>query len=344
MRPLLLALAGFLFLVNATLRADDPAPQRLSPDQQAAEASALTYQTGTITLQDGLAKLALAPGYRFLDGPQAEKVLHDLWDNPPADPPLGMIFPPNMGPLDDHSWAVLVEYEEGGHVNDADAAKINYDELLKQMQQQVSAGNSEREREGYPPMELVGWAQTPHYDPATHKLYWAKELREGNSSGTGLNYSIRVLGRKGVLVLNAVASLRDLDQVSARMPDIMAMVDFQPGNTYADFDPHIDKVATYGIAALIAGGAVGVAAKVGLFKFLWPLLLVLKKFLLIGILAIVALFKKFGSAIKGKSSVARPFQPPSQGGAPTAVPTARLTPPPVPNRDPLRPPPGSGEA
>jgi hypothetical protein len=126
------------------------------------------------------------------------------------------------------------------------------------------------------------------------------------------------------------------------MPDIMAMVDFQPGNTYADFDPHIDKVAKYGIAALIAGGALGVAAKAGLLKFLWPLLLVLKKFLLVAVVAVIAMFKKIGNAIKGKSSVARPFQPPSQGGAPAAVPPSRLNPPPGPNRDPLRPPPGPG--
>ena len=29
--------------------------------------------------------------------------------------------------------------------------------------------------------------------------------------------------------------------IAAKMPDDMAMVDFKPGNTYADFDPHIDK-------------------------------------------------------------------------------------------------------
>ena len=26
-------------------------------------------------------------------------------------------------------------------------------------------------------MELVGWAAPPRYDKATHKLYWAKELK-----------------------------------------------------------------------------------------------------------------------------------------------------------------------
>jgi uncharacterized membrane-anchored protein len=343
MRAPLFALAGFLILGHAALRADNPPPQHLSQDDMAAVASSLKWQTGTITLKDGLAKLDLAPGYRFLDGADSEKVLHDLWGNPPDDAPLGMIFPPGLGPLDRNGWGVLVEYEENGHVNDANAASINYSDLLKTMQQQVRDGNAQRQQEGYAPMELVGWAEPPHYDAATHKLYWAKDLRVGNDAANGLNYNIRVLGRKGVLVLNAIAGLDDLNAVSARMPALMAMVDFQPGNTYADFNPHIDKVAQYGIAALIAGGAVGVAAKVGLFKLLIPVLLALKKFLIIIIVAGVALIKKLVGAIKGRSHVERPFQPPPQGGSGQAavVPPPRgLNPPPEPNREPLRPPPG----
>jgi uncharacterized membrane-anchored protein len=319
-------------------------PPRISPDQMAVVASRLQWQTGTITLRDGLAKIALQPGYRFLGGPDAEKVLHDLWGNPPGAPPLGMIFPPNLGPLDRGGWGVLVEYEEGGHVNDDDASKINYDQLLTQMQAAVRNSNTERERLGYPAMELVGWAQQPHYDAVTHKLFWAKELREIGSSGSGLNYNIRVLGRKGVLVLNAIADMNELDEVAARMPQVMAMVDFQPGSTYADFDPRVDKVAKYGIAALVAGTAVGVAAKAGLLKFLFPVLLAAKKFLIIIVVAIAAAVRKIAAAIKGRSSVERPFEHP-QGSAPAAPATPTLNAPPPPNRDPLRPPPeppGSG--
>jgi uncharacterized membrane-anchored protein len=311
-------------------------PPRLSSDQMAVIASRLQWQTGTITLRDGLAKIALAPGYRFLGGPDAEKVLHDLWSNPPAPPPLGMIFPPGLGPLDRDGWGVLVEYEEGGHVNDDDAAKINYDELLTQMQTAVRDSNARRQELGYPAVELIGWAAPPHYDAATHKLYWAKELREVGSAGSGLNYNIRVLGRKGVLVLNAVAGMDELDEVAARMPQVMAMVDFQPGSTYADFDPRVDKVAKYGIAALVAGTAVGVAAKAGLLKFLFPALLALKKFVVIIVVAIAAAAKKIMAAIKGRSSVERPFEHPP--GSASAVPPTLNAPPP-PNRDPLRPPP-----
>jgi uncharacterized membrane-anchored protein len=306
---------SLLLFLSPLLHADDPAPH-LSSDQLAQEASALGWKTGTITLKDGLAKIDLQPGWRFLDGDDAEKVLHDFWGNPPQDPPLGMIFPPDLGPMDRNAWAVLVAYEEEGHVNDSDASKINYGELLKTMQQSVRDANPEREKMGYPGMELVGWAEPPHYDAATHKLYWAKTLHEIGAPGSGLNYNIRVLGRKGVLVLNAIADVRDLGTVSAQMPRVMAMVDFQPGNTYAEFDPKVDKVAAYGIAGLVAGTAVAVAAKAGLLKFMFPLLLAAKKFIIIIVVAIVAAVKKIGSAIRGKSSVARPFEHPQDKSDP----------------------------
>ena len=329
-----LLIASFAWLGFVSCLHAQTQPQRLSPDEMAVVASGLQFQTGTITLRNGLATLALGPGYRFVDGADAEKVLHELWGNPPADPPLGMIFPPGLGPLDRDSWGVLVEYEENGHVIDSDAATIDYSKLLIQMQQAVRDANPERERLGYPAMELVGWAQPPHYDAATHKLYWAKELREIGAPGTGLNYDIRVLGRKGVLVLNAVADMSQLGEVEAKMPQVMTMVDFQAGSTYADFDPRVDKVAKYGIAALVAGTAVGLAAKAGLLKFLFPALLALKKFIIIIVIAVAAGVKKLVAAIRGRSTVVRPFEhPPGTVAPPT------LNAPPPPNPDPLRPPP-----
>jgi uncharacterized membrane-anchored protein len=67
-------------------------------------------------------------------------------------------------------------------------------------------------------------------------------------------------------------------------------VEFNSGNRYADFNPASgDKVASYGIAALVAGG---VAAKLGFFKGLWVLILGAKKFIIIGAVAIAAWFRK----------------------------------------------------
>jgi uncharacterized membrane-anchored protein len=99
-----------------------------------------------------------------------------------------------------------------------------------------------------------------------------------------------VLGRKGVLVLNAVAGMDQIAKIRTEMKQITAFSEFTDGNRYADFDSHTDKTAEYGIAALVAGG---VAAKLGLFGKLFAMLLVFKKLLIVGIGAIGVAINKF---------------------------------------------------
>jgi uncharacterized membrane-anchored protein len=206
-------------------------------------------------------------------------------------------MPANTSPMDPNSWAVTISYQNDGYVKDADADKINYDDLLKKMQAGVHDEKKARTDKGYPAMELVGWATPPRYDAATHKLYWAKEFKVEGASENTLNYDIRILGRRGVLVLTAIAGMDQLSEIEKGTPQILSMVDFNQGNRYADFDPKVDKVATYGIAALIAGG---IAAKLGLFKLIWVFIIAAKKFIILGLAAIAAWFKKiFG---KGKNT------------------------------------------
>jgi uncharacterized membrane-anchored protein len=131
-------------------------------------------------------------------------------------------------------------------------------------------------------MTLVNWAEAPRYDKTSHKLYWAQELNTEGAPGNTLNYNIRVLGRKGVLVLNAVASMAQLASIREEMKLVTAVSDFTPGNRYTDFNSSTDKVAEYGLAALVAGG---VASKLGLFGKLLALLLAFKKLIFIGVAA-----------------------------------------------------------
>ena len=257
----------------------------------------LKYQQGEIDLRGGLAKLTVPKEFNFLNSDDAETVLVKLWGNPPsAEKPLGLLIPAGLTPLSSNCWVVTIDFSDDGYVKDDDAGKIKYDELLKQMQKAIADNNESRKSQGYPAITLVGWAAPPHYDAATHKLYWAKHIKfEGEEHDT-LNYNIRMLGRRGVLELNAIASLEQLDAIQQQTPQILGMVNFTDGNRYADFDPKVDKVAKYGIAALVAGGLV-LAAKAGFFKVLLVGLLAAKKFIILGVLALVGFFKKF---FKGK--------------------------------------------
>ena len=232
--------------------------------------------------------------FNYLGPDDAETVLVKLWGNPPSDDkPLGLLIPAGMTPLSTNCWVVTIDYSEDGYVKDDDASKINYDDLLKKMQKGIAANNKARQEQGYPAITLLGWAAPPHYDAATHKLYWAKKLKFEGEEGDTLNYSIRMLGRKGVLELNAIASVNQFAEIDAQTPQILGMVDFKEGSRYADFDPKVDKVAKYGIATLVAGGALALAAKAGFFKVLLVGLLAAKKFIIIGVIAVVAFVKKF---------------------------------------------------
>jgi uncharacterized membrane-anchored protein len=71
---------------------------------------------------------------------------------------------------------------------------------------------------------------------------------------------------------------------------VLGLVEFKAGHRYIDFDPKVDKVAAFGLGALIAGG---VAAKAGLFKGLIALLIAGKKVALAGLIAFGAAAKKF---------------------------------------------------
>jgi uncharacterized membrane-anchored protein len=103
-------------------------------------------------------------------------------------------------------------------------------------------------------------------------------------------------------------------EIRDKIPQVLSMVDFQPGSTYADFDPKIDKVAEYGLSALIAGGALAGAAKLGLFGLLFKYILVavlaLKKAVIVVVVAIVAGVKKLWSKFTGKASTPDHLLPP----------------------------------
>jgi len=249
--------------------------------EEEAQGPALDYQTGNIVLPNKVATLHLGSNYRYLDPDNAEKVLV-AWGNPPGHETQGAIVPNDVDPFTEEGWAVFLTYEDDGHVDDSDAAEIDYADLLKDMQEGTEDANPERKKAGYPEVHLVGWAEQPHYDASAKKLYWAQHLR-GSSGQNSLNYDVRVLGREGVLSMNAVAGMNQLDKVRQDMRPLIEVAEFNEGYRYAEFNKSTDRMAEYGLGALIAGG---VAAKLGLFGKLFAVLLALKKFIIIGLIAV----------------------------------------------------------
>lgn len=243
----------------------------------------LNYQQGPVFLGSNIAKIDVGEDFYFLNAKDAQYVLADLWGNPPDPSTLGLLMPAGITPFHGGSWAVEIYFDDIGYVSDEDANDYDYSELLTTMKSDTRESSAWRVENGYDSIELVGWAAEPFYDQEDRKLHWAKELRFAGSEDTTLNYNIRALGRKGVLVMNFIAGMDNLAEVEQTAPIVMEMTNFTQGNTYSDFNPSIDKVAAVGIGGLIAGK---VLAKTG---FLVTALLLLKKFWFVLLLPLIAL-------------------------------------------------------
>lgn len=255
----------------------------------------MNYQTGVVALEGGFAKLNIPAGFKFLNAEQSNYVISELWGNPPRKDVLGMLFPADGGPFAEKSYAFIISFDAMGYVKDGDADDINYDDMLKEMQKEEVEENKTRAQQGYVPIHIVGWATKPFYDKDKKVLHWAKNLKFGDEQSNTLNYDVRILGRKGVLSMNAVATMSELDLVKKDIDKVLQIPSFTEGNMYKDFDSNVDNVAAWTVGGLVAGKML---MKVGFFAKFW-------KFILIGLVAVGAGVKKlFGKKSSGEEASA----------------------------------------
>lgn len=258
----------------------------------------LDRQTGTIPIQAAKADLNLGDQYYFVGPEQSRTILVDIWRNPPASANgvLGMVFPKGKSFIDD-TWSAVITYEGTGYVSDDDAKTIDYEEMLANMKASDEAQAADIRAQGYPAGILQRWAQAPTYDAGRHSLVWARDIKFDDTPEDTLNYDIRLLGREGVLSMNILASMSQLDDVRQAAKTFASVGSFHTGARYADYNASTDKKAEYGLAGLVAaGGAAAVAKKVGLLAVLAKF----GKFLLIGLVALFAGFRNFIGGLFGR--------------------------------------------
>ena len=233
----------------------------------------IEYQCGGIKLENGNASLDIPEGFKFINANQSQYILEDLWQNLPDASVLGMIVSDSFRINSiANSWVFVVTYDAMGYVKDDDADDINYDDLLEDLKEGQTKANVERTKLGYGAINIVGWASKPFYDKQNKVLHWAKELSVAGSNGNTLNYDVRVLGRKGVLSLNAIADIDQTEEVKKNIPAILNMASFDNGHTYSEFNPNVDEVAAWTIGGLVAGKILMKAGLLaGILKF-WKLI------------------------------------------------------------------------
>ncbi len=103
-----------------------------------------------------MATIELPESFRFLDVKGSKRLLTEGWGNPAgaAQGVLGMLVPADVSPLSDEGWGIVITYDADGYVNDDDAAKMNFDKLLKEMQEGVDETNKVRAKAGFEPVDL----------------------------------------------------------------------------------------------------------------------------------------------------------------------------------------------
>jgi uncharacterized membrane-anchored protein len=266
--------------------------QNNTPDKAPAK-PAIAWQEGPVRARLGdQATLSVPRGYVFADEANARLFL-ERTQNIPDGKELG-ILASNGG-----SWFAIFEFDPVGYVKDDEKSSLDGNAILDTIKKANEEGNIERKRRGWGTFTVTGWIDPPHYDSVTHQLSWALVGEDEKSEKTA-NYRTRLLGRRGVMSVELVVSPARLDAVLPVFKS--SAIDgftFLAANNYSSYVPG-DKVAEYGLTALIVGGAAAAAVKTGLFKYLGKLLIVGWKFVVIAFGAMAGAVKKFFASFTRK--------------------------------------------
>lgn len=295
-----LSLALLLAWCSGVFGADSASSSREEQFKAVREAAikALVRGPTSISLRDQ-ATLALPGHFGFIPRKEAAALM-SLMGNHTGDPFMGLIVP-----LQSESgaavgqWLVSLQYDPAGYIKDDDAKHWDADKLLQALKDGTEASNADREREGIAPIMVTGWVQPPAYNADSRRLVWSAEVKrkEGADPDPTINYNTYVLGREGYISLNLVTSMSTVDQDKVAAGQLLSAVDFNSGKRYADFNSSTDKVAAYGLAALVAGVA---AKKLGLLALFGAAILKFAKVIIIAVAAFGAAIARWFKARLGR--------------------------------------------
>ncbi len=263
-------------------------------DQKKKEQPVIKWVKGpTKADMEGVASVKVPKGYLFADGDNTRKIL-EYYGNISSNTEVGYLSP------DSGDWFVVFSFRKVGYIKDDEGSSLDANAILSSLRKSNEEANKIKREKGMPEMEIKGWYKRPAYDKKTNNLEWATLLRSGKADV--VNYNIRYLGRKGVMEVIVVADPKNLKPVIEKSKKLLTGYAFNSGNKYSEFAEG-DKVAEYGLKALMTGGALAVAAKTGLLQKFWKLILIV-------VLGIGAFFKKiFGRKEKPGTVEAQENQP-----------------------------------
>lgn len=300
----------FLCISISHAEAGNSSEQTKSEIEKAAKAADAATKKGPAEIPfAGHATLHLPENFGFIPAAEAKGLLEAM-GNRVGNGLLGMIVP--IGETK-HGWFVAATFSNAGFVKDDDAKDWKADDLLDSIRKGTEEANKKRKERGIPEMEILGWVEKPTYDASNHRLVWSiasRDKGQPESAEQGINYNTLALGREGYISMNLVTDRDSVEGLKPVARTLLAALDFNAGKRYADFNSGTDKVAAYGLAAIVAGVA---AKKLGFFALIAAFVLKFAK--VIG-LAAVAGFGGFFKKFRRKKDDSAPTPPPTTPDTP----------------------------
>lgn len=231
----------------------------------------------TVDIGDNLAELDFDEAYSFT-GAEETQMIMEMMGNQIDGSEVGMLIPS----ADDESWFLIFEYDESGYIPDDEKDELDADAILSAISEGTEAANEYRVERGFTPIHVSGWYNEPFYDDQTNNLTWSilAESEEEYGVNESVNHNVRILGRGGYMSVVLVADPADLERLIPEAQTILSGFSYKSGNKYAEYVQG-DKLAGYGLTALVAGGVGAAAAKTGLLQLIFKNI----KFVLIAALA-----------------------------------------------------------
>jgi len=225
-----------------------------------------TAGPAVISLADQAA-LKLPADYFFVPKAEGGRIMRALGNTVDEPTFFGLIVGTKAG----NEWMVVVRFYKEGYIKDDDAKNWNVDDLLQNLKNGTAEANKDRTARGFQEWEVVGWVEKPAYDAATHRLVWSllsKRKGEPDTVEKGVNYNTYALGREGYFSFNLLTASSRVDADKSAAHELLAALSYDSGKRYDNFNAATDRVAAYGLAALIGGVAVkklGLVAVIGAF-------------------------------------------------------------------------------
>lgn len=237
----------------------------------------------------GKATFNIPQGYWFVGTQTAQHYLESL-GNREDNSVEGILIPTD--PQAD--WLVVISYDDSGHIKDEEAKDWDVDGMLDSIKEGTTQSNQARIANGFPALEIGGWIEKPRYDATQHQLIWSLAAHDmGTPSGPQdlVNYNTYALGREGYFSMTLITDRAQVDGLKPATQQLLTGLNYTEGHRYTDFDESTDRLATYGIAALVGGGLA--AKKLGLFALIAAFFAKFFKIIVIGFIAFGAGVRQF---------------------------------------------------